>query len=41
MKKVVRDELVSEMVSDDDLAADTPQPVLGAFAHAAADVRGG
>ena len=26
MKKVVRDELVSEIVSDDDLAADTPQP---------------
>ena len=26
MEKVVRDELVSEIVSDDDLAADTPQP---------------
>ena len=26
MEKVVRNELVSEIVSDDDLAADTPQP---------------
>ena len=26
MEKVVRTELVSEIVSDDDLAADTPQP---------------
>ena len=26
MEKVVRDELVAEIVSDDDLAADTPQP---------------
>ena len=26
MKKVVSDELVSEIVSDDDLANDTPQP---------------
>jgi hypothetical protein len=26
MEKVVRDELVSEIVSDDDLAADMPQP---------------
>ena len=26
MEKVVTDELVSEIVSDDDLAADTPQP---------------
>ena len=26
MEKVVRDELVSEFVSDDDLAADTPAP---------------
>ena len=26
MEKVVRDELVSEIVSDDDLAADTPPP---------------
>jgi len=25
MEKVIRDELVSEIVSDDDLAADTPQ----------------
>ena len=32
MEKVVRDELVSEIVSDDDLAADTPSPVIGAFA---------
>jgi hypothetical protein len=26
MEKVVRDELISEIVSDDDLAAETPQP---------------
>ena len=26
MEKVVRDELVSDIVSDDDLAADTPRP---------------
>ena len=26
MTKVVRDELISEIVSDDDVAADTPQP---------------
>ena len=32
MEKVIRDELVSEIVSDDDLAADTPQlGVIGAF----------
>ena len=26
MEKVIRDELVSELVSEDELAADTPQP---------------
>jgi hypothetical protein len=35
MKKVVRDELISEIVSDDDVAADTPQPHYKRFRNRA------